>query len=722
MRAPVYRRVALALVTVGIVAVSLAWPQAQQGGGPIATDADDIAGVVTGPKGPEAGVWVIAETTSLPTKFTAIVVTDDQGRYLLPDLPTATYNVWVRGYGLVDSPKVQVAPGRMQNLTATVAPNARAAAQYYPANYWLSLIQFPPASEFPGTGPDGNGIPTMYKTQDQWVSAVKCANCHQIGNKVTRELRTTMVNQYHTSEAVWDRRVKSGQSGVPMSNAFSNPGRARNMKLWADWTDRIAAGEYPMTPPPRPRGAERNLVVKMWDWGGPEPYQLIHDAVVTDRRKPTINADGLIWGTGDGRGNLVWLDPVKGTTGEIPLPTIDPEPDWASNFGPQEVPEPSPIFEDRLTWDPRAPHTPMIDQDGRVWMATKIRDPQDQPAFCKAGSTNRFAAYYPLTGPSAYQGAVYDPKTQKTLMIDTCFNGSHLMFGEDKDNTLFYSVSNAFGWINTRIFNETANGEAAQGWAPAVLDTNGDGKISKGWTEPNQPIDPTKDHRVDFGCYSIVVNPVDGSAWCPPARFPGTLTRMDLGSNPPETARAEQYEVPPGTGFNPRGMDFDRNGVAWISFAGSGHIASFDRSKCKVLNGPTSTGQHCVEGWKFYENPTAPKMKGSRAGADYFYMAWVDQHDTLGLGKDIPMTQGSNSDSLIAVMPKTGEFVTLRVPYPMGMFARSHDGRIDNPNTGWKGRAVWTTNATAAIWHTEGGIGQKSKVVKMQMRPNPLAK
>ena len=76
----------------------------------VAIDRDDIGGVVSGAMGPEAGVWVIAETTSLPTKFRKIVVTDDQGRYLVPDLPAATYGVWVRGYGLVDSEKVTASP------------------------------------------------------------------------------------------------------------------------------------------------------------------------------------------------------------------------------------------------------------------------------------------------------------------------------------------------------------------------------------------------------------------------------------------------------------------------------------------------------------------------------------------------------------------------------------------------------------------------------------
>ena len=101
---------------------------------------------MNGPEGPEAGVWVIAETTDLPTRFARIVVTDGQGRYLVPDLPKANYNVWVRGYGLVDSPKVAAAPGRAVNLTAVVRPTTPAAAQYYPAIYWYSMLKIPEPS------------------------------------------------------------------------------------------------------------------------------------------------------------------------------------------------------------------------------------------------------------------------------------------------------------------------------------------------------------------------------------------------------------------------------------------------------------------------------------------------------------------------------------------------------------------------------------------------
>ena len=142
------RRMAVAgLIWIAVLAATSA---GQQPGQSVAVDADDIGGVVTSTKGPEAGVWVIAETTDLPTRFAKIVVTNDRGQYLIPDLPKANYNIWVRGYGLVDSAKVKSAPGKTLNLTAVVAPNPRAAAQYYPAQFWLALMQMPPVMIFAG--------------------------------------------------------------------------------------------------------------------------------------------------------------------------------------------------------------------------------------------------------------------------------------------------------------------------------------------------------------------------------------------------------------------------------------------------------------------------------------------------------------------------------------------------------------------------------------------
>src|SRR5215471_12591152 len=152
----------------GVAAVSLAVAlgvaptsvSAQQSAPVVSIGATDIGGVVSGPNGPEAGVWVIAETTDLPTLMSKTVVTDDQGRYVIPDLPKANYVVWSRGYGLVDSAKTNSEPGKTVNITAVPAPNAAAATEYYPAIYWYAMLDIPSKSMFPGsgTGSNGNGI------------------------------------------------------------------------------------------------------------------------------------------------------------------------------------------------------------------------------------------------------------------------------------------------------------------------------------------------------------------------------------------------------------------------------------------------------------------------------------------------------------------------------------------------------------------------------------
>src|SRR5499427_8843136 len=150
------RGLSFGLAVLGIAMLLVAppaWLRAQQNTADAVRIGDtDLGGVVTSAQGPEAGVWVIAETTDLPTKFAKIVVTDDFGRFVLPDLPQSTYNVWVRGYGLVDSPKVTATPGKIMNLKAVIAPSPHAAAQYYPAGYWFSLIRVPAKSEFPVRG------------------------------------------------------------------------------------------------------------------------------------------------------------------------------------------------------------------------------------------------------------------------------------------------------------------------------------------------------------------------------------------------------------------------------------------------------------------------------------------------------------------------------------------------------------------------------------------
>src|SRR5713226_9167854 len=189
---------------------------AQQSAPAVSIGATDIGGVVRGPNGPEAGVWVIAETTDLPTKMNKSVVTDDQGRYLIPDLPKANYVVWARGYGLVDSAKTTTEPGKTVNITAVPAPNAAAAAELYPAIYWFSMLKIPGKEMFPGTGANGNGMPTTMKSQLQWTDQVKtngCFACHQLGNRATRVIPKEL-GTFKNSVEAWERRVQSGQAMV----------------------------------------------------------------------------------------------------------------------------------------------------------------------------------------------------------------------------------------------------------------------------------------------------------------------------------------------------------------------------------------------------------------------------------------------------------------------------------------------------------------------------
>jgi hypothetical protein len=117
-----------------------------------------------------------------------------------------------------------------------------------------------------------------------------------------------------------------------------------------------------------------------------------------------------------------------------------------------------------------------------------------------------------------------------------------------------------------------------------------------------------------------------------------------------------------------------------------------------------------------------PSFKGTDARADWHYLNWVDRYDTLGFGKDVQVVLGTGSDSLLIFKPETKQWLTVRVPYPMGFYTRDIDGRIDNPNTGWKGRGLWASTETRVIWHAEGGKGQVPQMVHFQLRPDPLAR
>ena len=720
------RRVHLQVVAIAFVATvvfSLIGVQSQNTPqATVAIDPDDI-GVVTSSRGPDAGVWVIAETRDTPTRLVKSVVTDDRGRYLIPDLPKANYDVWVRGYGLVDSPKVKAAPGKQLNLSAMVAPAPGAAAQYYPAQYWYALLELPRANEFPGTGENANGIATAMRSQGEWIRNIVgtdgCTGCHQMGNRATREIPEAL-GTFPNSAAAWERRIQSGQAGNGMNSRFTQVGRPRAFKMFADWTDKIAHGTLPDAQPQRPQGKERNVVVTMWDWADPKVY--MHDEIASDKRNPTVNANGPVYGALEAAADYVpVVDPVKNSAGQVKLTVRDPK---TPSEGDTKPLKPSPYWGDEAIWTSQAnAHSFSMDKQARVWIAARVRQNQTTP-FCREGSNHPSAKAFPIV-QSGRQIQVYDPKTKQVTTIDTCFGTHHLNL-DDKDVLWFSGSGVVEGFFNTRVYLETKDEAKAQGWTPFILDTNGNGKRDA-FVDVDQAMDPTKDKRINVPFYGVGPSPVDGAIWGSTLGMPGGIVRLVPGSDPTNTALAEYYEVPfhdtkaSGSGFAPRGMDVDSKDVVWTTLS-SGQLANFDRRKCKApLNGPNATGKHCPEGWSFYAYP-GPNYKNAvdSASADSAYYNFVDRFDMLGLGKDVPLATGNESEGLLALID--GKFLTFRVPYPMGYYGKGLDGRIDDTSKGWKGKGIWATYATRAPFHMEGGKGTTSKVIKFQVRPDPLSK
>jgi hypothetical protein len=690
MTAPVTRNAAGLLAIAGMLLGGFGVGCSRLGQGAAAPeeveiDARSIGGVVVNGGKAEAGVWVIAETVGLPTHFTRIVVTDDRGRFVVPDLPQASYSVWVRGYGLRDSDPVGAVPGDRLALQATTAASPREAAKVYPANYWLSLWAPPKAEELPlqkngeehatsgGQGADeesGENART-YPSRQHWVGHVKlnCMLCHQLGQEISR----LWTHPEHW-DAVWER--------ANMVNTAKGLGRDQLRKSLSDWGTRIAAGEVPPAPP-RPSGAERNMVITQWAWGQDLSY--IHDNVSTDKRDPTLYPYGKVWGIDIGQSYLWALDPVKNTISSYEVPRRD---------GPGRDPERPGRIQGRTS-----SHNPMLDDKGNVWLTTSVRDAKVTPnwvldAMHDIGDPTgaSMKALPPRRLMSSRQLGYFDSKAEKYVLIDTAFATHHLQF--DRQGRLWTSGDGSrLGMFDPSKFDPSRPTETEAG-------------AQVGWTQ----VDPKTGKSAMGGGYGIVVNPKDGTIWR--ANYPGIFGQEplpDLSGNyidkfDPQNRTYKRYPVPL-PGYGPRGIDATTDGTLWFG-TGSGHLGRFDPK---------------TEQFKYWETP-GPKIKttGAETGsADFHYYIWVDQFDTLGLGKDMVILTGTNSDSLLVFNPASEKFTVIRVPYPVGMFTRGLDGRIDDAAAGWKGRGLWASNNTDGLLHTEKRRGYISHV---QFRPDPLAR
>ena len=689
------------LIAIALLALPAGTGSPARAASPAQVAAHDISGTVASANGPEAGVWVIAETRDLRTRYAKIVVTDDRGRYLIPDLPVATYDVWVRGYGLVDSSKVAASPGQRVDLAAIPAPDAAAAARVYPAAYWFAMMTVPTDAQLTFLAGGRNEYL-------MWMKSMGCIGCHQLGNLATRTIPASL-GKFGSSQAAWARRIQSGQAGVQMVRLAQGLLGGAPIQRLAEWSDRIAAGELPASAPRRPTGVERNVVATVRDWSDAKAY--IHDLSGTDRRRPTVNGNGPLYGAPElSTDDFPILDPARNVATTFRAPVRDA---GTPSSHDDAVLAASPTWGDERIWSSQAnAHNPMLDAHGRVWYTARIRGP-DNPAFCRRGSTHPSAQLFP-TERAERQLAVYDPRTARYTFVDTCFSTHHLQFASDASDTLWTSGGRqVIGWLDTRQFDATGDAAAAQRWAPLVLDTNGNGKLDP-WVDSGQPGSPATDTRLTVDLYAIMPNPADGSVWASVAfRYPGAILRFD-----PRTGLSEIYNVPL-PGFGVRGADIDRQGVVWVSLA-SGHLGEFDRRKCRAaLNGPRATGDHCPEGWSFHRLPGPSFADVPDSSVESSYYTWVDQFNTLGLGENVPIATGNLFDGLHALAG--GDFVTLRIPYPLGFYAKGLEGRIDDPQGGWKGRGLWVTSGDRTPWLKEGGKGTRPLVVHFQLRPTPLA-
>jgi hypothetical protein len=576
------------------------------------------------------------------------VVTDDRGRFVVPDLPSGEYDVWVRGYGLVDSPKVKSSPGKIVNLKAVAGARQEGRRPVLPGAVLVLAAAGAAEERLPGTGDKGNGISPNIKSQGEWIRNIVntdgCTGCHQMGGPATR-----------TIPGEHPRPVRGHEDGVGSAHPVGT-GRRRHER----------------TASPRWAGA-RARDVRRLDRPHREGRAALSDAVASAGRRAQRRRDDVGLGRSEGlpaRRDLERQAAIRRQRQRSDLraleesgdyfPVVDPKTNTAKHgqgrprdadtpsSADQPPAAPSPYWADEAIWN-----TPDDRPQLREWTSRDVCGPRApsasrrRPAWCQAGSDHPVREAD--ADPQGQRGLImYDPKTKKVTQIDTCYTWGHLNFDDNDVIWSSFGPAGVEGWFDVKTWDKTHDEKASQGWSAFVIDNNGNGKRDA-YTEPNQPADAAKDRRVAFQFYGDSHRAgrigVGNGAGCP-----GGLGHFIPGAHPPETAITEFYEVPWNNpkasvqGFAPRGMDVDSKGVVWTVLS-SGQLASFDRKKCAgTQNGPTATGQQCVEGWTLYPLP-GPNYKGAveNASADSAYYDFVDRFDMLGVGKDIPVAGGNLS-------------------------------------------------------------------------------
>ena len=507
------------------------------------------------------------------------------------------------------------------------APNAAAAAQYYPAIYWYSMLKIPDASQF---GP--KGIPVK---QADYINLMKnngCVGCHQLGTLATRTIPAAFGT---SSKDAWMQRIQAGQAGELMVNIIAGQLQAAPLGYLADWTDRIAKGELPHATPKRPEGIERNVVVTTLDWSDEKHY--LHDLISTDKRNPTVNGGGPLYGQPEYSMDYFPVLDLKTNTATLEKAPVR-DADMHEMLGPghaaMEKPlGPSAYWGEEKIWTAHFNnHNATIDDKGRIWMTAAFRDQKNEPDFCKKGSDHPSAKLFPLD-QSQRMLIVYDPKTKKFDFVDTCFTTHHLNFDSQR-TCCGPRAAAAAAW--------SAGSTPRSGTRPTMRRSRKAGPRS--WSTPaatasaaNTPsrtsrADPSKDRRYRPGVLRRQREPGRTARSGERIRSnPGAIVRIDPGSNPPETAMSEIYNVPmPGLRTARRRHRLARACIGRRSAAAI--WPRFDRSKCKgPLNGPKATGDHCPEGWTFYQYP-GPGFEGIGDNSAEFELLHVGRPATTRSG------------------------------------------------------------------------------------------
>ena len=380
--------------------------------------------------------------------------------------------------------------------------------------------------------------------------------------------------------------------------------------------------------------------------------------------------------------------------------------------------QPSPYWGTERIWDTRVNnHNSMFGRDGRVWLAASVRGAEN-PAFCKQGSDHPSAKAFPMERAVRHI-AVFDPKTKKYTFVDTCFSTHHLQFGYDANDTIWTSGGGpVVGWLNTKMFDQTGDAAKSQGWTALVLDTNGNGKRDA-YVEPDAATGSDEGHadqlsllrgdaepggRIDLGRHARRSR--CGRQACARLESSRDGAGRDLPCADARLRRAR------------RGHRQQRRRVGLTGQRAHGQLRSQQvQSAAEWAEGD----RRSLPGGLVVPPVPGPGFKGiGENSAESSYYSWVDQHNTFGLGNDVPMSTGNLNDGIIAFA--NGRMVVLRVPYPMGFYAKGFDGRIDDPKAGWKGRGLWAANGDRTPWLVEGGKGTKPLAAHFQLRPDPLAK